>query len=77
MGLKIDTGRFSNQATTRNLRLCELCDRGDVEDEFHFILICPRYLDIRRKFIRVKYYQRPSMFKLVELVKSNSKKGFS
>ena len=52
----------------RQLRVCILCDHNDIEDEFHFILKCPFYSDIRKMYIKKYYYQKPSMFKLVNLL---------
>jgi hypothetical protein len=34
----------------RALRLCQLCDSGEVEDLPHFLLRCPRYLAVRIQF---------------------------
>ena len=71
--LIIETGRYSCNRTVRNERLCELCDNKDIEDEYHFILICPRYLFLRKKYIKSYYYKRPSVFKLIQLFMSTSK----
>ena len=46
---------------------------NDLEDEFHFILICPCYSDTRKKFIRKYFYKNPSMFKFIELLKSDNR----
>lgn len=70
--LLIETGRYTN--VTRNERRCQLCDHGEIEDEYHFILCCPFYIDIRLKFIKPYYYRRPSMLKLVQLLSSTSVK---
>ena len=45
-----------------------------MEDEFHFVLECSRYNDLRTIYILNYYSRRPNMFKLVELFKSESKK---
>ena len=29
-----------------------MCNSGDVEDEFHFIIKCQAYLDIRNKYLQ-------------------------
>ena len=49
------------------LRKCTLCDRGDIEDEYHVTLIC----DIRKKYIK-RYYH--SVAKFVKLMNTNSDK---
>ena len=36
----------------RNERICTMCNKKSVEDEYHFILECDRYSDIRCKFIK-------------------------
>ena len=62
--LSIETGRYSN--TCKASRCCFSC-ADCVEDEYHFILVCPVYANFRRKYIKEYYYKRPSMFKLVQL----------
>ena len=39
----------------RNDRKCMLCNLNDTEDEFHFVLICPFYSDLRTHCLP-KYY---------------------
>ena len=46
--LEIETGRYHN--IDRNDRKCKLCNQNTVESEYHFLLCCPAYLEIRRKF---------------------------
>ena len=46
----------------------------DIEDEFHFIMLCKNYSDLREKFIpEKKIIQKPSMFKFIELLRSNNR----
>ena len=71
--LKVETGRYGSQRIDYNQRICNQCNKNEVEDEFHFILICPAYSDIRNRFIRPYYRNRPSMYKLVQLLKSSNK----
>ena len=40
--LRIETGR-----RPRKERVCVLCNSGEVENELHFILFCPKYDDLR------------------------------
>ena len=50
-----------------------MCDAGDVEDEYHFTLICSRYNnDIRRLYLKQYYYRCPSVFKFIQLMQSDS-----
>ena len=69
--LLIETGRYGNNRTERRLRLCTFCNTGDIEDEFHFIVICPLYTDIRKIYIDRYYYKKPSVFKFTELMNSS------
>ena len=47
--LEIEAGRHAN--IERNNRLCRLCNNGNVESEYHFLLICNHYNDLREKFL--------------------------
>ena len=42
-------------------RRCTLCSSGDIEDEYHMIMICEHFRDVRAKYIKPFYYKRPSM----------------
>ena len=55
---------------TRDNRLCKCCSRtcNDIEDEYHFILVCPYYLDLRQKLIKKILLYKPSVFKFVKLL---------
>ena len=44
----IETGRYNQ--TSRNDRLCPICNSGIIEDEFHFLFHCPKYSIPREKF---------------------------
>lgn len=46
--LAIESGRHTN--VTKENRLCKLCC-ADIEDEFHFVLKCPQYRELRLKYI--------------------------
>ena len=71
--LEVETGRWARpNATPFEERRCTSCH--SLEDEFHFVLECSRYNDLRTIYIPNYYRRRPNMFKLVELFKSESKK---
>jgi hypothetical protein len=69
--LMIEQGRHRHIA--REDRKCELCSRNEIEDEFHFILICDVYGELRARYIPPYYRRRPWMFKLVQLLNVRSK----
>jgi hypothetical protein len=65
--LQIEAGRWSRPVPMPiNERLCSVCNI--LEDEFHFVLECRIYNDIRSKYIPAKYWRRPSMSKFIELL---------
>ena len=45
-----------------------------LEDEYHFVLVCPFYSTIRDKYIKPYYYNTPSTFKLTQLMSTDSSK---
>ena len=47
--MKIETGRFSKPLTPLENKLCDYCS-SEIEDEFHFLIQCPKYLHIRNSF---------------------------
>jgi hypothetical protein len=48
---KIQTGRFSTNRIVREEMYCMCCNSCDIEDEYHCMLICPCYNDVRKKYI--------------------------
>ena len=70
--LCIETGRYTG--VNRNDRICQKCNLGVIEDEFHFILQCPFYANVRRQYLKPYYFRRPSAFKLVQLLCPQSTK---
>ena len=71
--LRIQTCRYSRNRLPRNERYCQCCNTLDIEDEYHFILICPCYNDIRMIYIKKYFYVRPSMFKFTQLLQTQNK----
>ena len=54
------------------IKQTEMIDSDNVEDldEFHFILVCPKYNDYRLRFLKDYYWEKHSMFKLLQLLNS-------
>jgi hypothetical protein len=70
--LHIEAGRWTKPTRTPiSDRKCITCNK--VEDEYHFIIECVMYIDIRKKYIARKYWIRPSMYKFVDLMNSENK----
>ncbi|MCG8046233.1 MAG: reverse transcriptase family protein, partial [Candidatus Thiodiazotropha endolucinida] len=65
--LEVEVGRWvkPNKVPYEN-RKCKVC--GILEDEFHFLLECPLYTDLRRLYINRYFWNRPNMPKFIELL---------
>ncbi|MCG7878763.1 MAG: hypothetical protein N0C90_20900, partial [Candidatus Thiodiazotropha endolucinida] len=69
--LPIETGRWTS--TPLKERLCKLCN-SDVGDEFHYVMQCKYFSDIRRKFLKPYYTTNVNTIKFNELMNHKSKK---
>ena len=47
--LHIETGRYTCPITPVENRICSHCNSKSVEDEFHFLMYCPRFENHRRE----------------------------
>ena len=61
--LPIEIGRHKN--IDRNYRICTLCDKHDLGDEYHYLFICKRFSEERSKFIPKRCFQKPSVANFV------------
>ena len=43
--LYVETGTHNNKPLER--RLCTYCSLNEIEDEYHFLIICPKYDNLR------------------------------
>ena len=72
--LRIETGRYSQNRVDRAQRICTLCNKSDIEDEYHFVLVCLIYSNprqkSRQKCIRPYCYNRPSGSKFILLMQT-------
>jgi hypothetical protein len=67
--LKIEYGRHDSNRIDRHVRVCVYCDKHDIEDEYHFTLVCTLYNDFEEKtHIIVLYKTNPSIFKFLQLM---------
>jgi hypothetical protein len=48
--LNIETVRYYN--IHRHARISNMCNNNHIEDEYHFILECSKYVEIRTKYIK-------------------------
>ena len=71
--LAIESGRWARPVRIPiEERKCVYCDL--LEDEFHFVLECKCYTELRNKYIPRYFFRRPSMFKFVELLNTTNTK---
>ena len=70
--LRVEYGRWERPPLPRERRFCYHCF-NKLEDEFQFVLECPKYHNTRMRLIPRYYWQRPSMFKMVELINSGNR----
>ena len=52
---------------------CTLCN-SNIEDEYHVTLVCEYFKDVRKKYIKPFYYQRPNVMTFLDLMNSVGKK---
>ena len=69
--LFIEKGRHLN--IERNQRTCNMCTGNMIENEFHFLLSCPAYSELRQKYMKRYYCTWPTIRKCTSLMTSNSK----
>ena len=63
--LYYQTGRVSRNRLPRYERLCHICQNGEVEDVFHFSLICQKYNSRRQNYLDKYLYDKPIMFEFI------------
>ncbi len=68
--LPIETGRWSG--IYHSDRKCNLCNNNDLGDEFHYLLVCPYFLQSRKKYLKKYYYLRPNVIKYKEFLSTKS-----
>ena len=69
--LAIETGRHTG--TERSMRKYVLCNMNVVESEFHFMLVCPFYSELRNKYLPRYYNHWPTLQKFEDLMSKQSK----
>ena len=67
----IETGRHHN--IERSNRKCIYCYMNVIESEFHFMLICPLYAELRSKYLNRYYCRWPTVHKFHKLMNKQSK----
>ena len=69
--LENEKGRWHKPtAIPLNDRKCKHCNI--LEDEFHFILECPLYQELRKIYVKMYFWKRPNIPKFISLINSEN-----
>ena len=68
--LMIEKGR--QHGMLREDRICKQCDIGCVEDEFRLLLVCPKYKDLREKYLPKYHTNNQNPRKFGDILRSNN-----
>lgn len=66
--LNIEEGRYIN--LERNKRLCNKCNMNCLESEYHFLMVCPFYRDLRAECLPRYYCSWPTHRKFINILTS-------
>jgi hypothetical protein len=70
--LEIERGRYFN--IPQNERKCQFCNMNFIENEYHFLLVCPMYKDLRKQFLKPYYLSWPNLNKFDSLMETRNAK---
>ena len=69
--LSVESGRWHRpNIIPYDQRICPFCKI--IEDEFHFVLECKCFNDLRSRYIKRYYWKHPSMLKFIQLLKDDN-----
>ena len=66
----IERGRWGGSKIERKERKCTVCNV--VEDEYHCLLECPRYVNERRHCLPERLKDRPCMLEFINFLRSQN-----
>lgn len=67
--LPVETGRWLSVA--HNDRKCPLC-KEDIGDEFHYIMACKHFFNLRKQYIKPYFYRHPNVLKYEALMNTRN-----
>ena len=70
-----ERGRWLKHKIEYGDRLCTLWSERDIQDQYDVLMVCPHYTILRKTYIKANYYERPSMYKFIQLKKSCNKRS--
>ena len=69
--MPIEQGRWKN--IERENRKCELCENNEIGDEYHYILNCRYFKEVRNKYVKKRFTVRPNAITFKELMGTKNK----
>ena len=70
--LNVETGRWHRPIPIPyENRICDNC--GCMENEYHFVMECSMYEELRRAHLKRTFYVLPSMQRFIDLISSRNK----
>ena len=66
----INVHRLRYKTHSQAQLFCPFCKNVE-ENELHFVLCCPMYTEVRARYIALKFYRQPNMFRLHVLLNSS------
>ena len=73
--LQIEKGR--NLGLPQAERLCKLCNTNNIVNEYHFLLACPTYCNLRNLYLPKFCWSFANIFKFKSLMSNSSSKTIS
>ena len=61
--LGVETGCYKD--IKKELRFCKICEKQEIEDEMHFIFVCPIFEEARERLIKPLYKSNPECSNMV------------
>ena len=67
----VEVGRWKHRRKELHERKCNFCDT-DIGDEYHYLLICNKISDERRRFLKPYYYVHTNILKVSDLMNTTN-----
>ena len=69
----VEKARWTKPNIDYRERLCTLCDKNDIEDEYHILMKCNYFVNLKEKYISRKYYKRQNMYTFQKLMNTTKR----
>ena len=64
-GFLVKRARRSADKISYHEIICSPCNIHNVQDQYHIAMICEYFKEVREKYVKQYYYNRPNMMKLI------------